>query len=157
MNYYEEAGKLMQDQLKGDHIIALATSEDGKTLVRNIDAYYKDGAFYMSTNALSRKMKQITANPNVAFCNTFNPNNPFHEAWMEGVGVAENIGPAKGHPMRDEIREVFKNWYDAHADENNPNSVFLKVTLTKAAVLDGKFKYILDFTNKTAERYNWGH
>ena len=33
--------------------------ENGMPCVRNVDAYYEDGAFYVITYALSNKMKQI--------------------------------------------------------------------------------------------------
>lgn len=62
-----EAEKIMIDRFDTDSIVALATVEDGVPYVRNVDAYYENGAFYVLTYALSYKMKQIENNP--SFCN----------------------------------------------------------------------------------------
>ena len=54
-----ETKRIMIERFEKDNIIALATVENGMPCVRNVDAYYEDGAFYVITYALSNKMKQI--------------------------------------------------------------------------------------------------
>ena len=58
--------EIMKERFGKDQIIAIATVQDGKPYVRNVDGYYEDGAFYVITYALSNKMKQIEENPHVA-------------------------------------------------------------------------------------------
>jgi len=42
-----EVQKIMVERFEKDNIIALATVEDGTPHVRNVNAYYKDGCFYI--------------------------------------------------------------------------------------------------------------
>ena len=48
-----ETKRIMIERFEKDNIIALATVENGMPCVRNVDAYYEDGAFYVITYALS--------------------------------------------------------------------------------------------------------
>lgn len=59
----KEAEKIMIERFGKDSIVALATVEDGIPYVRNVDAYYEDGAFYVITYGLSNKMRQLEKNP----------------------------------------------------------------------------------------------
>ena len=44
-----EAEKIMIERFGKDSVIALATTENGVPYVRNVNAYYEDGAFYIIT------------------------------------------------------------------------------------------------------------
>ena len=59
----QKAGKIMNERFGKDTVIALATVEDGVPYVRNVNAYYENGAFYVITYGLSNKMKQLEKNP----------------------------------------------------------------------------------------------
>lgn len=59
----QEAEKIMRERFGKDTVIALATIENGVPYVRNVNAYYENGAFYIITYALSNKIKQIENNP----------------------------------------------------------------------------------------------
>lgn len=61
-----ESKRIMIERFEKDNIIALATMEAGIPCVRNVNAFYEDGAFYVITYALSNKIKQIEKNPAVA-------------------------------------------------------------------------------------------
>ena len=54
-----EAEKIMIERFGKDTVIALATVEHEVPYVRNVNAYYEDGSFYIITYALSNKIKQI--------------------------------------------------------------------------------------------------
>ena len=62
----KDAEAVLLERFGKDSIIGLATTADNVPYVRNVDAYYEDGAFYVLTYSLSNKMKQIEANPMVA-------------------------------------------------------------------------------------------
>ena len=68
MNYFEEALQVMKDLYGKDVVMSLATTNNGKANIRNVNAYYKDKCFYITTYALSNKIKEITLNPWVALC-----------------------------------------------------------------------------------------
>ena len=71
-----ETGLNLMDALFGngkDTVISLATiarepGDEGKPrpVVRSVNAYYEDGAFYVVTHAKSNKMLQIAQNPEVS-------------------------------------------------------------------------------------------
>ena len=53
------------------------------------------------------------------------------------------------------FKEVF-DWFDADGDEDNPNSIVLRVTLTEGTIVDheqkyGESFYSIDFINKEAK------
>jgi len=71
MNKYGEGMAILEEKFGNgkDNIIALATialepGADGKPLpaVRDVDAYYEDGVFYVVTWAQSDKVQQIAQN-----------------------------------------------------------------------------------------------
>jgi general stress protein 26 len=135
----------MKELYGKDVPMPLATVNEDKANIRVIDTYYKDEAFYGVTYALSNKMKEIKKNPNVALNNN--------------LFVAHGIGKNIGHPLekqnlelRDELREVFKAWYDKHNNENDKNMCFLRITLKDALVFANNYKYQIDFESKKAKR-----
>lgn len=74
--------EIMNERFGKDNIIAIATVQDGKPHVRNVDAFYEDGAFYVITYAFSNKMKQIEENPDVAMSGD----------WFTAHGKGVNLG-----------------------------------------------------------------
>ena len=132
-----QANKILYERFKSGQLIALATSEDNKPYVRAVNAYYENGAFYIMTDASSGKMKQMEKNPEVAICGQL----------LNARGIAENIG----HVLKPEHKELMKTlrialaeWYSyGHVDEEDPNTVILKVALTQATVIDNGNKYEL--------------
>ncbi len=65
-----------------DTVLALATVENGVPHVRNVNAYYENGAFYIITYALSGKMRHIESNPRVAVAGE----------WFTGHGTGDQSG-----------------------------------------------------------------
>ena len=132
-----QADKILYERFKSGQLIALATSEDNKPYVRAVNAYYENGVFYIMTDASSGKMKQMEKNPEVAICGQL----------LNARGIAENIG----HVLKPEHKELMKTlrialaeWYSyGHVDEENPNTVILKVALTQATVIENGNKYEL--------------
>lgn len=139
-----------------EEVIALATisifpNADGnpRPAVRMVCAYYEDGVFYVSTDATKNKMLQIEKNNEVSVGGL---------GWYAFQGTAKNLGWVKDEKNA-EIRAKFKkvfNWFDEVGDENNPNSIVLRITLTEGTITDiekkyGEQLYEIDFINKTAK------
>ena len=135
-----EAKRIMIERFEKDNIIALATLEDGIPSVRNVNAYYENGAFYVITYALSNKMKQIEKNPTVAIAGDW------FTAHGKGVnlgyfGKEENAGIAK------RMREVFQDWIDnGHNDFNDVNTCILCIRLTDGLLFSHGTRYEIDFS-----------
>ena len=155
MSIYEEGLKLLEEKFgKGkDNVISLATiarepTVDGKSqpVVRDVDAYYEDGVFYVTTSAKSNKMRQIDKNSAVSIAVCF--------GWFTAVGTGENLGwvlDPKNAELRNKLRTVFAEWYDKANNEKDENCCILAVRLTKGTLNINHWEklYHMDFVNKT--------
>ncbi|QSX06470.1 pyridoxamine 5'-phosphate oxidase family protein [Sedimentibacter sp. zth1] len=145
MNFFEESMQVMNELYGHDVAMPLATVNGEKANLRVVNAYYKDKAFYITTYALSNKMKEIKLNPYVAIN---------HNLFV-AHGVGENIGnplDETNKALREELRHAFCAFYDKHVDENDKNTCILKIKLTDALVFAHDFKYFIDFDKEIATR-----
>jgi hypothetical protein len=144
-NYFKEAAAVMTDLYGKDTAMSLATVNGDKANIRVVNAYYKENVFYVTTYALSNKMKEILKNPNVALN---------HHLFV-AHGIGKNIGNPLDAPnlsLREELKRAFIAFYDKHVDEQDENTCILKISLNDALVFAHDFKYIIDFKNQTATR-----
>ncbi|SCY23027.1 pyridoxamine 5''-phosphate oxidase [Alkaliphilus peptidifermentans] len=155
MSKYENAMKLMEDFCgKGkDNLIALATialplnaAGNPRPAVRMVNAYYEDGVFYVSSDANKNKTLEIGKNNEVSICGL---------GLFVAQGRAENLGWVKDErnaEIRGKMKKIFA-WFDAHGDEDNPDSIVLRITLTEGIITDNdkkydEWQYKVDFTKK---------
>ena len=158
MSKYDNAIKIMEERCGNDKevVIALATislspNADGtpRPAARMVCAYYEDGVFYVSTDATKNKTLQIKKNNAVSVCGL---------DWYAFYGTAENLGwvkDEKNAAIRAKFKKVF-DWFDEVGDEDNPNSIVLRITLTDGTITDneqqyGEQQYEIDFINKTVK------
>lgn len=158
MSKYENAMKLMEDFCGNgkDNLIALATialplNAEGnpRPAVRMVDAYYEDGVFYVSTSANTNKMLEIGKNNEVSICGL---------DLFVARGRAENLGwvkDEKNADIRAKMKKIF-TWFDDHGDEDNPDSIVLRITLTEGTITDndkkyGEWQYKVNFAKKVAK------
>ena len=139
MNFSKEARAIMDERFGKDTLIALATVEGDLPAVRAVNAYYKDGAFYVVTYGLSNKMKQLEKNPNAAICGD----------WFTARGVGEDLGPVlapENTAMMQTLRTVFAAWYgNGHVNEADPNTRLLRIRLTAGTLFSHGTRYDLEF------------
>ena len=144
MSRYNEAIGILTERFNRDTLLSVATMEEGRPFVRIVNAYFEDGAFYTVTYALSNKMRQIKANPEVAVCGE----------WFTAHGIGENLGYVRDEQntaIMAKLRETFAAWYDnGHTNEDDPNTCILRVRLTGGVLFSHGTKYELDFVNQTA-------
>lgn len=158
MSKYENAMKLIEECCGNgkEDVIALATislsandTGNPRPAVRMVCAYYEDGMFYVSTDAKKNKMLQIEKNNEVSVAG---------QDWYAFNGIAENLGwvkDKKNENIRAKFKKIF-GWFDEVGDEDNPNSIVLRITLTEGTITDneekyGERQYEIDFINKTAK------
>jgi len=156
MSKYDEGMAILEKKFGNnkDNIVALATialepTADGKPrpVVRDVDAYYEDGVFYVITWGESSKMLQIAQNNEIAITPCF--------GWFTASGVGENLGwvlDPKNAELRTKLRKAFEKWYDMANDENNKNCCYLALRLTNGIININHHEklYFMDFANKTA-------
>ncbi len=156
MNEFEEGVRLIEKICGGgkDNVIALSTiaaepGADGepRPCVRDVDALYEDGVFYITTYAKSNKMRQIEMNRQVAFSVPFEG--------VSGSAVGENRGwvlSPENETLRSKLRKAFADWYDDANNEQDENCVILALRITQATLFidHGAVRYQLDFTHRSA-------
>ncbi len=134
-----KALEVMNERFGHDALISVATLDGTIPAVRTVDSYYDNGAFYTVTYALSNKMKQIEANSTVAICGE----------WFTAHGVGENIGHVcdeRNTEIANKLRNAFSAWYsNGHVDENDPNTIILRIRLTDAVLFSNGTRYDIDF------------
>ena len=152
MSNYEKAMEIMAERFGKDTLVAIATTDGNRMHNRIVDAYYQDGAFYVSTYGLSSKMKQIETHPEVAICAV---------DWFSGHGTGKNLGwvlEPQNAEIRAKLREAFA-WYDHANNEEDKNCCILEVRLTDGMLIKDHhaIRYQMDFANKSALlSENWG-
>ena len=136
----KETEAILHERFGKDSILALATSVDNVPYVRNVDAFYEDGAFYVLTHGLSNKMKQIARNPVVALSGE----------WFtaQGKGICLGyFGKPENAPIANRMKQVFAAWIDnGHNDFNDVNTCILCVKLTGGVLFANGTRYEIDFT-----------
>ena len=145
MQNYENAMEIMNERFGKDSLIAVATTDGKRMYNRIVDAYYENGAFYVSTYALSTKMSQIEAHPEVAVCAV---------DWFSGHGAGKNLGWVM-NPQNAEIRQKLRTafeWYEFANNEQDENCCILEIRLTDGMLIKDHHavRYQIDFVNKTA-------
>lgn len=152
MNNYEHAMDIMTDRFAKDQLLGIATTDGKRLYNRMVDAYFYNGAFYISTHAKSNKMIQIASNSEVAVCAV---------EWFSGHGIGTNIGwvlDPKNAEIRDKIRKAFV-WYDEVNNEQDEDCCFLEIRLTDGMLIKDHhaIRYQIDFERKSALlSENWG-
>jgi len=154
MSKYNEAIETLARRYGKDTFLSLSTTDGNFVYTRAVNACYENGRFYVVTNALSNKMRQIEKTPNVALsCGI-----PF-QGYLSAHGVGENLGHVlaeKNAAIMTKLREVFSKWYsDGDVNENDPNTCVLCIRLTNASYIgseEEEYKgYKIDFANMAAE------
>lgn len=138
-NLSKAAEQILTERFGRDALIALATEEDGVPYVRNVDAYYENGAFYVITSRLSNKMRQIGKNPVVAVAGE----------WFTAHGRAEDlgcVGKEENAGIMEKLCSVFSEWIDnGHTDLGDGNTCLLCVRLTEGVLFSHGVRYDICF------------
>ena len=136
----KDAEKIMLERFGKDSVIALATTVDDKPYVRNVNAFYDDGAFYVLTYGRSNKMKQIEKNANVAIAGD----------WFTANGTGTNLGyfgKKENEVIANKMRAIFSEWIgNGHNDFEDENTCILQIELIDGLLLSHGTRYEIDFT-----------
>lgn len=132
----QEVEKVMMERFGKDTVIALATVENSIPYVRNVNAYYENGAFYIITYALSNKMKHMENNPIVAIAGE----------WFSAHGKGINLGywgKTENQLIAKKLKKVFTEWIDnGHNNFDDENTIILCVELTDGLLFSQGRKYM---------------
>lgn len=135
MKLNDEIEKIMTERFGKDSVIALATAQNNVPYVRNVDGYYENGVFYVITYALSDKMRQINANPEVAVSGD----------WFTARGKAVDLGyfcKPENKEIAEKLEAAFAAWIDnGHNNFDDENTIILCVELTDGLLFSHGTKY----------------
>ena len=138
----KETEKIMNERFGGDSIISLATAVDNIPYVRNVNAFYLDGSFYVLTYGLSSKMVQIEKNPIVAVSGE----------WFTAHGKGINLGyfgKPENEFIADKMKTVFSQWIDnGHNNFDDENTCILRIELKDGILFSNGKCYEIDFSAK---------
>lgn len=119
---YSKEFDIMSKYFSKDNLLSLATMNGNSPNVRCVDAYFENGCFYAICYALSNKIKEIEANPNVAFCSP---------DWLTGHGLAKNLGyiyNEENMEIANKLKVAFAQWYDnGHNNYQDKNTIILQI------------------------------
>lgn len=136
----KEAEEILMERFGKDSIIALATTVDGMPYVRNVNAFYSEGAFYVLTYRLSNKIKQIERAPIVAIAGD----------WFTAHGKGINLGyfgKEENKEIAEKMRIAFAEWIDnGHNNFEDENTCILCIELTDGLLLSHGTRYEIDFS-----------
>lgn len=136
----KEAEAILIERFGTDSIIALATTVAGTPYVRNVNAFYFNGAFYVLTYGLSNKMKQIDENPMVAIAGD----------WFTAHGKGVNLGyfgKQENKEIANRMRTVFAEWIDnGHNNFDDLNTCILRIELMHGLLWANAICYEIDFS-----------
>ncbi len=128
--------EILNERFGKDSLMALATVDSkGMPWVRTVNAIFYEDSFYTITYAISNKMEHIKNNSNIAVSGE----------WFSGHAIGENLGHIrleKNRKIAGMLRKEFSSWYDnGHTNEDDPNTVILKMKLTDGTLFDNGTKY----------------
>ncbi len=125
MKATKETFKIMNEYFSKDNLLSLATTDGEFPSVRCVDAYFEDGTFYTIAYATTKKMEQIKANPNVAFCSP---------DWLTGHGKAKSLGyvySEENIEITEKLKVAFAAWYNnGHINDEDENTIILAIKVT---------------------------
>ena len=145
LNEYNNAIQVMTEMFGRDYQFALATVNGNIPSQRYVDTYFDGDYFYVVAYGLSKKVRDIRANPNVSLC-TRNAHS--------FSGKAEVIGHPKeprNSAVRERLIEVFGKWYSLHNNENDENMCYIRIKPQDGFFHKDGTGYPVDFVNRTAQ------
>ena len=136
----KEAEAILCERFGKDTVIALATTVGGVPYVRNVNAFYEEGAFFVLTHGLSNKMQQIESNPNVAIAGDW------FTAQGKGISLGY-FGKDENRRIAERMRDVFSAWIDnGHTNFSDVNTCILRIELTQGLLFSNGKRYEIDFS-----------
>lgn len=138
----DEIDNILVERFGKDSIISLSTIENEIPYVRNVNAFYEDGAFYIITYALSNKIRQINKNPIVAISGE----------WFTAHGKGVNLGyfyKNENINIAEKLKKAFAEWINnGHNNFDDENTCILCIKLTDGVLFSQGKCYEIDFSAK---------
>lgn len=135
-----EVEAILKERFGRNNLLPLATLDGCFPVVRNVNAYYENSAFYIITDSNSGKMRQLAKNASCAICG--------ESFSAQGIGISLGwVGSEENSALYDRLRKAFAEWIDnGHCDPKDKSCIILKLRLTNGLLFSHGVKYEIDFT-----------
>ncbi len=142
---YKRALEVLEDNFGHVVEMSVGSAANGEVAVRDLNAYYHDGKFYVLSKETNTLTKHIAICPVVGLCHGSH----------NMQGVAQNLGhpldPKNAH-LRARLKKEFSLNYTDYVTESDPNMRILQITVTHAETYTRYHRYEIDLVKGTAER-----
>ena len=145
IDIYARARQVMEENFGHVLEMSVASAANGVVSVRDVNAIYRDGIFYVLSRVGNSLMNQISVNPAVGMCHG---SHNMH-------GVARSLG----HPLdpqnaalRKFLKKEFSLNYNEYVTEANPDMRIVEIRVTFAETFTRYHRYKIDFEAHTATR-----
>ena len=145
IDIYARARQVMEENFGHVLEMSVASAANGVVSVRDVNAIYRDGIFYVLSRVGNSLMNQISVNPAVGMCHG---SHNMH-------GVARSLG----HPLdpqnaalRKFLKKEFSLNYNEYVTETNPDMRIVEIRVTFAETFTRYHRYKIDFEAHTATR-----
>ncbi len=145
MDNYQKAIQEMISLFGRDHQFCLATFSGDVPSQRFVDTYFDGGSFYVVTYALSQKVKELSANPNVSLCGR-----RMHSFSGRAYNIGHPLAPENA-AIREKLVKVFGSWYFLHNNEQDVNMCYIRIDPLRGFFHRDGFGYSVDFVSRTAD------
>lgn len=142
---YKRSLEVMEENFGHIVELSLASCSNGVVSVRDLNAYYHDGKFYVLGKTGNTLMHDIAINPNVGLCHGSH----------NMQGFAKSLGhPCQPHnaQLRRVLKKQFSLNYDEYVSESDTSMRIVEITLTNAETFTRYHRYAINFVAQTAER-----
>lgn len=142
---YARALEVMEENF--GHVIemSVASAANGVVSVRDVNAVYHDGVFYILGRVGNSLMNHISVSPSVGLCHG---SHNMH-------GVARSLGhplDAQNAALRKFLKREFSLNYNEYVTEANPDMRIVEIKVTFAETFTRYHRYNIDFVAQTATR-----
>lgn len=142
---YKRALEVMEENFGHVVEMSVASAADGLVSVRDVNAVYHNGVFYVLAREGNSLMNQIKVSPAVGLCH--------------GSHNMHGIARSLGHPLESQnaalrkmLKKEFSLNYSDYVTENNPEMRIVEIVVTFAETFTRYHRYKINFENQTAVR-----
>ena len=142
---YARAKEVMDENF--GHVIemSVASAANGLVNVRDVNAIYRDGKFYVLSRVGNSLMQQIVVSPAVGLCHGS------HNMQGTARSLGHPLDPANA-ALRKFLKKEFSLNYGEYVTESNPDMRIVEITVTTAETFTRYHRYNIDFVNHTVSR-----
>lgn len=142
---YKRALAVMEENFGHVVEMSVGSSANGTVSVRDVNAVYREGKFYVLSRLGNSLMNHIAVSPAVGLCHGS------HNMHGNARSLGHPLDPQNA-ALRKMLKREFSLNYDEYVTERNPEMRIVEITLTSAETYTRYHRYKIDYVAQTAVR-----